>query len=180
MSDTYSGDAMVAVTTDFTVTVNTPACDCSLQPWDDGTGVTSTSPVGSTTNVNLPTPSVSSSAYSSSPAMRACTADSCATTGAFTAVTLADGTALPNWIVASSTALAITPADGTVKASNDWVVIVTYTPTAGSNNPAYTAVTITVSCEITSFAISGAGTTTVAYNVFAPLALIDGSGLTFT
>lgn len=180
MSDTYSGDSMTEITAAFTVTINEPACDCTLQPWDDGTGVTSTSPVGSTTNVSLPTPSVNANAYTSAPAMRSCASNACATTGSFTAVTLADGTALPAWIVSSGTALAITPADGSVKASNDWVVIVTYTPSEGSNNPAYTAVTITVSCEITSFAISGAGTTSVAYDVFAPLALIDGSGLTFT
>jgi hypothetical protein len=65
-------------------------------------------------------------------------------------------------------------------ASNDYVVKVVYTPTAGSNNPAYTAVTITVTCEITSFALSGAGTTSISYSTFGTTAVIDGSGLTFT
>ena len=55
-----------------------------------------------------------------------------------------------------------------------------YTPTEGSSNPSYTAVTITITCEITSFAISGAGTTSVSYNVFYPMTIISGSGLTYT
>lgn len=55
-----------------------------------------------------------------------------------------------------------------------------YTPTAGSSNPTYTAVTITISCEITSWTISGAGSTSIAYSVFSPQTLINGSGLTFT
>ena len=179
VSDDYSS-YVTAVTVDFTVTVNEPACNCALQPWDDGTGVTSTAPVGSTTNVSLPTPSVSANAYTSAPAMRSCTVGSCATTGSFTAVTLTGGTALPSWIVSDGTALAIAPTDGSVKASNDWVVIVTYTPTEGSNNPAYTAVTITVSCEVASFAISGAGTTSFTYATFGALQVIDGSTLVFT
>ena len=114
--------------------------------------------------------------------MRACSANSCATTGSFTTVNLSSGDALPSWITTttSDTVLSITPADGSVKASNDWVVAVIYTPTAGSNNPAYTAVTITVTCEITSFAISGAGTTSISYNVFDPMKIINGSTLVFT
>ena len=95
---------------------------------------------------------------------------------------MADDSALPAWITktTSDTILSIAPTDGSVKASNDWVVKIVYTPTAGSNNPAYTAVTITVTCEIASWAISGAGTTSIAYNVFESTKIIDGSGLTFT
>ena len=93
---------------------------------------------------------------------------------------MTDDSSLPNWIVSDGSSLAITPPDGTVKASNDWVVKVTYTPTEGNSTPTYTAVTITVSCEVTSFAISGAGTTSISYNVFAPLSIIDGSTLVFT
>ena len=93
-----------------------------------------------------------------------------------------DDSALPAWITktTSDTVLSIAPTSGSVKASNDWVVKIVYTPTDGSSNPAYTAVTITVTCEVASFAISGAGTTTISYNVFEPTKIIDGSGLTFT
>ena len=114
--------------------------------------------------------------------MRACSANYCATTGAFTTINMSSGDALPSWITTttSDTVLSIAPTDGSVKASNDWVIAVIYTPTAGSSNPAYTAVTITVTCEITSFAISGAGTTTISYNVFDSMKIIDGSTLVFT
>ena len=114
--------------------------------------------------------------------MRACSANSCATTGSFTAVTLSGGGSLPSWITTttSDTVLSIAPTDGSVKSSNDWVVAVVYTPTAGSNNPAYTAVTITVTCEITSWTVGGAGTTSISYNVFDNAKIIDGSTLTFT
>jgi len=65
-------------------------------------------------------------------------------------------------------------------ASGNWVVSVVYTPTYGSTNPSYTAVTITVTCEITSWAMSGAGTTSHSYSTFQAQKTIDGSGLTFT
>ena len=95
---------------------------------------------------------------------------------------MTDDSALPSWIVSASSAtqIQITPTAGSVMSSNPWVVKVVYTPTAGSNAPAYTAVTITVTCEITSFALSGAGTTSVSYNTFETMKVIDGSTLTFT
>ena len=114
--------------------------------------------------------------------MRACTSGSCGTAGSFTSVTLADGSALPSWITTkeSNTKIDIAPTDGSVKASNDWTVKVVFTPTNGSNNPTYNAVVITVTCEITSFAVSGAGTTSHTYNVFDEMKIIDGSTLTYT
>ena len=114
--------------------------------------------------------------------MRACSANSCATTGSFTTIQLSGGTALPSWITTttSDTVLSIAPTDGSVKASNDWVVVVVYTPTAGSNNPSYTAVTITVTCEITSWTVGGAGTTSISYDIFGDTKIINGSTLTFT
>ena len=89
---------------------------------------------------------------------------------------------MPSWITTttSDTVLSIAPTDGSVKASNDWVVVVVYTPTAGSNNPSYTAVTITVTCEITSWTVGGAGTTSISYDIFGDTKIINGSTLTFT
>lgn len=60
------------------------------------------------------------------------------------------------------------------------MVKVTFTPTEGSTNPTYTAVTITVTCEVTGFTVGNAGTTSIAYNVFEPLKIIDASVLTYT
>ena len=101
VSDDYSSDVS-SITVAFTATVATPACNCALQAWDNGTGVTSSAPVGSTTTVTLALPSVSSGAYTSSPAMRACSANSCATTGSFTSVVMTDDSSLPTWITTAS------------------------------------------------------------------------------
>ena len=138
--------------------------------------------MGSTTTVTLPLPSVNANAYTSGPAMRACTSGSCATTGSFTTIVLTDDSSLPSWITTanSNTELSIAPTSGTVKSSNPWVVKVVYTPTAGSNNPAYTAVTITVTCEITSWSMSGAGSTSISYNVFARTTVIDATTIVYT
>ena len=73
VSNTYSSYITTVYAT-FNVVVSNPACDCTLQPWDNGTGITSTAPVASTTSVILPLPTVSSNAYTSSPAMRSCSA----------------------------------------------------------------------------------------------------------
>ena len=182
VSDTYSGDAMSTVYVNFDVTVNTPACNCDLQPWDDGTTSSQNAAVASTSSLTMALPSVNANAYTSAPAMRSCTSGSCATTGTWTAVTLTDGSALPNWITWSSgaTTISVTPADGTVIASNPWVIKGTYTPTKGSSNPSFNTISITVTCEITSFAVSNEGTTSISYNVFDPTKIIDGSGITYT
>ena len=166
-SSTYSSD-ISSVTTTFSVVIATPACTCAQQTWDVGTGTTSTAPVGSTTSVTLPLPSVSASAYTSTPAMRACSASTCSTAGSFTSVLLSSGAALPSWITTanSSTELSIAPTDGTPMASGNWVIAVVYTPTEGTTNPSYTAVTITVTCEITSWSMSAAGTTSFSYDIF--------------
>ena len=114
--------------------------------------------------------------------MRACSANSCPTTGAFTTVNLTGDVALPNWITtkSSNTKIDIAPTVGSVMASNPWVVTVVFTPTKGSNNPAYTAVTITVTCTVTSFAVSNPGTTSHSYTVFSVMKIIDGKTLTYT
>jgi len=180
-SASYSS-AQTSISMTFTVTVSTPACNCNKMPWTDGTTASETAAVGSTTPITLALPSVSSGAYTSSPAMRACAANSCATTGSFTSITLLNGSALPSWITTtdSNTKLSVAPTDGSVKAQNPWVIKVTYTPTNGSNNPTYSALSLTISCEITSFTLGGQGTSSFTYNVFDPLKIIDASTLTFT
>lgn len=56
---------------------------------------------------------------------------------------------------------------------------VIWTPTEGSNTPTYTAVQITVTCEITSFTVSGTPSNQ-AYDIWDPLKTIDLTGVTFT
>lgn len=102
VSDSYSSD-MSAITVSFTATVNTPACNCNLQTWDAGTGITSNAPVGSTTTVTLPTASVAADAYTSSPAMRACSANACSTGGSITSVVMSDDSAIDgSWMATAN------------------------------------------------------------------------------
>ena len=72
--------------------------------------------------------------------MRACAANSCATSGTYTTVTMNDDSSLLSWIVFDSTnALTITPPQGNLQANNPYEVKVVYTPTEGSNTPTYLA-----------------------------------------
>ena len=80
--------------------------------------------------------------------------DSCAITGTFTSVTLDDDSPLPSWISHSNGELTLEPTTGSVMADNPYNIKIVWTPDKGSNVPTYTAVAITVTCEITSFTVS--------------------------
>ena len=105
----------------------------------------------------LPTATPTAGAYTSSAGMRACSAAACSTAGTFSDVKLSSGAALPGWITWPSSGnnneISVLPTDYNVMTSNDWVISVTWTPTEGENAPVYTAITITVTCEITSFTV---------------------------
>jgi hypothetical protein len=96
---------------------------------------------------------------------------------------MSDDTSLPGWISwtsgGSHLSLSVNPADGSVKASNPWVIKVVYTPTNGSSNPTYNAVSITIECEVASFAVSGTPGTQ-AYTVFDAQTIFDLSAMVYT
>ena len=73
--------------------------------------------------------------------------------------------ALESWISHSSGVLTIAPTSGSLQASNTWDVKVTWTPDYGQAAVTYTALQITVTCEITSFTISNTPANQ-AYNIF--------------
>jgi len=117
--------------------------------------------------------------------MRSCPVDSCEKTGSITAITLTDGSSLPSWITTKTdsngpTIISFAPTSGSVKSGNPWVIKVTYTPTEGLSNPTYTAVILTVTCEISSITILGDNATNVDYTVSDPKSVIYGSGINFT
>jgi hypothetical protein len=180
VSDDYSS-YMPAVYVNFNIIVNKPPCNCNLQPWTSPSGITGTTAVPTPKDVSINIPTVSSNAYTSSPAMRSCTVGSCATTGSVTAITLTDNSSLPSWISTKSggTIISFAPTSGSVKSGNPWIIKATYTPTNG-NIITYTAVTFTVTCEIASITISGGSTTSVDYTVSDSEKVIDGTSLTFT
>ena len=143
----------------FDVVVSAPGCDCNQQPFDDASLATVSAAVDSSTSHTFTLPAPSANAYDANPAMRACQVASttCATSGSFGTVTLADDSALPAWITFDGTdALTIAPTDGALQASNPYSIKLVWTPTNGGNNPTYTALDITVTCEVTSFTVSGA------------------------
>lgn len=93
---------------------------------------------------------------------------------------MANGDALPGWIVWDNTdGLTITPTDGSLMASNPYSIAVVYTPTDGANNPAYTVLDITVTCDVTQFAMTNAPADDT-YTIFDTLKVIRLDGVTFT
>ena len=99
--------------------------------------------------------------------MRQCQVDgtTCATTGTYSTVVMSSDAALESWISHSSGVLTIAPTSGSLQASNTWDVKVTWTPDYGQAAVTYTALQITVTCEITSFTISNTPANQ-AYNIF--------------
>jgi hypothetical protein len=111
--------------------------------------------------------------------MRACVVDSCAKTGTFTSVTLDDDSPLPTWISHSNGELTVDPASGSVMADNPYNIKIAWTPDKGSNVPSYTAVEITVTCEITSFEVSDLPAD-VTYSIWDDKQVVDLTGVTYT
>jgi hypothetical protein len=168
-----------AISVNFDIVVGTPTCNCNEQPWDNGSLATTTANVAISSTYTITAPSPNAGAYSATPAMRACAANACATTGTFTTVTMADDSALPAWITHSAGVLTILAPDGSVKASNPWTIKIVYTPTEGSNTPTYDAVAITIDCEITSFTTSNTPANQ-AYTIWDALKVVNLSGVTYT
>lgn len=129
-------------------------------------------------------PSRTTDYLSANPVMRVC-ADTCDATGVFTTVTLADDSALPAWITwSASTSLVIAPTDGTALANSPYTLKYVYTPVDGflvdgSSLPTYSGLTLTVTCDVTSFT-TGNTPSTQAYNIFDDLKMIPLTGVTFT
>ena len=176
-----------SVSISFTITVATPTCDCNLIPWADGTvssetaGIKATAQLASTV-FTLTAPSQATNAYDTAPATRSCTTNQCATTGSFTAAALADGSSLPSWLTFSSGSgtITFTGTDGAIMASNPWVIKVFYVPTEGANNPNYNAISLTVTCEVTSVTV-GNNPSDGTYTIFTDSTKIfDLTSVTFT
>ena len=151
-------------------------------PWDTRAADTIDAPVGTgATTYTFTDPTPTASAYDATPAMRACQSGgtTCAVTGTYTAVTMDDDSSLLSWITLSGTTLSLEPTDGALRAANPYNVKVTFTPDFGSNAPTYTALVITVTCEITSFTVAGAPSTQT-YDIFSPTKTVDLTGITFT
>ena len=133
--------------------------------------------VGTPQSPTIPVPTADTSARSSNTAFDKCYlsgSTDCAETGSFSAsdVTYDDGTpsgtTLPSWITFSSTGnkvqtITVSPTDGTHTGDHNIKVIFdsTYGP-----NPDYTALTITVTCQVTSVAPPAAPTTNLEYIVY--------------
>ena len=91
-------------------------------------------------------------------------------------------TTLPSWITFTSSTtttqtVSINPTDGTVKGTHSLIAV--FNPTNGVDKT-FTALTFTVGCEITSFAVTGAPASNPTYNVFTQRSIINLTGLTYT
>ena len=191
--DDYTSDNRESYT-QVNIVINEVTCDCSAMAWDDPTsGVTVSSVIlagtGSSTQT-LAVPGSNTDARTSNTAFDKCFIDSdssndCATTGAFDSLTWDDGTGattLPSWITFTSSGsttqtVSITPTDGTVKGTHNLIAV--FNPTNGSDKT-FTALTFTVGCEITSFAVSGEPGSNPTYDVFTQRSIINLTGITYT
>ena len=82
---------------------------------------------------------------------------------------LSDGSALPSWVTFTSTGnkvqtISLAPADGTAIGTH--TIKVVFDPTNGSD-VSYSALTVTVTCQVTSVTAPAAPTTNLQYYVFA-------------
>ena len=133
------------------------------------------------------------SARSTNAAFDKCYIDSdssndCAETGAYDSLTWDDGTGattLPSWITFTSSGsttqtVSINPPDGTVVGTHSLIAV--FNPTNGSDKT-FTALTFTVTCEVTSWTVPSAPTTgggfDLSYAVFETPLTIDVSTLSY-
>ena len=169
--------------TALTVTVEQAACDCSLLAWDTPAATHLTVAVAGTDAPLVPLPTADTATPSAIyPTFQKCdqAGTPCAETGLFSwqDITLADGSALPGWITYSSTGnqvqtIGIAPTDGThTNAGEVWTIIAHFRPTWGPDTT-YTAFVLTVTCEVTSWAVPAAPTTGLDYLVWARATTID-------
>lgn len=132
-------------------------------------------------------PESNTSARSTNAGFDKCYLDSadCAVTGAFDSLQWDDGTgaaSLPGWITFTTSGtttqtISINPTDGTMIGTHS--IVATFNPTNGADK-VYTALTFTVSCEVTSFAVSGEPGSNPTYDVFTQRSIINLTGVTYT
>ena len=177
----------------FNVVVTSASCDCSALAWTDPTSGVSGGSIAagvSAQSKTLAVPVASTAARSTNTAFDKCylsgTTD-CAETGAYDSLQWDDGTGattLPSWITFSSSGttsqtVSINPPDGTVVGSHSLIAV--FNPTNG-NDYTFTALTFTVTCEVTSWTKPSAPASPaydLSYAVFETPLQIDVAPLTY-
>jgi len=174
------------------IVISQTGCNCAALAWDDPTSGIDvgaiTAGVASVSKTLAP-PTANTAARSTNAAFDKCylTSADCATTGAYDSVTWDDGTgavALPSWITFTSVSnivqtVAINPPDGTVVGSHSLIAV--FNPTNG-NDKTYTALTFTITCQVTSWTVPSAPTSPtfdLSYAVFEAPLPIDISTLAY-
>ena len=167
-------------------------CDCSALLWTNPSSTTVNLAVGSTDTPSFPLPTADTSNTATNNAFAKCYAGAsppgCASTGSFSSSDIklddgtASGTSLPSWMTftssgTSSQTLSLAPTDGTALGTHNIKVI--FTSTYGPN-PDYTALTIVISCQVTSITQPAAPTTNLSYNVYDATITHDFTSATYT
>ena len=141
--------------------INEATCDCTALLWTNPSTTAVTVAVASTATPTFPTPIQDTTNRSTNAAFDKCFIGSntgCASTGSFPAATVLyddgspSGTTLPSWITYSDASsatqtISLAPIDGTATGTHN--IFVVFDSTYGPN-PNYTALTITVTCQVTS------------------------------
>jgi hypothetical protein len=163
--------------TPFTVTLNAPSCDCTAMLWTNPTAKTVTAPGAATTSETFPLPVQDTTNKATNGAFAKCFlsgGSGCASTGTFPIASVKyddnspSGIALPSWFVITQAsdnnqAIQIKPTAASHIGTHKIKVVFdsTYGP-----NPNYQALTITVTCVVTSITQPAAPTTNLSYTVY--------------
>ena len=145
--------------------MQTPPCDCTQLTFDSPTALTESVGVSLSETFTLTELTINAASKNLNPATRAC-GDICTTTGTITSVTVNSGAA-PAWITQTGYDITVAPDSSSLMEDNDYTVSVEWTPDSTgtiAGAVTYDAITVTVTCEVTSITLSALDPKT--YNTF--------------
>lgn len=182
LKTTLTNFAAPAVFSSITITIGATTCDCQLLTWN-AAPATATQTIAivspaTGTSITLNTCSVNTASKSASPPIRKCYLNSgtCAETSTYTLTANKNGGAfgaLPAFIVQTTTTNAITVTPSGPSDVGVWIVHAVQVTASGAD-PSYNAITITITCAITSLTNPTApNLSTRTYNVWSAQKVID-------
>ena len=166
--DDWSGNS--GSTSTISVTMNPASCSCSAMAWTAPSITTATVNVDASATPSVPAPASDDSAKTTNIAFGTCFESGgggCTTTGSYGSgsIVQTDGSALPSWITWNHSSQVLTVAPDNPSYVGTWYLKGTYSPATGSAS-AFSVVTITVQCVVTSMTRPSNPTSNLAYNVW--------------
>jgi len=182
LKTTLTNFSAAAVYSSITITIGATTCNCQLLTWNAApTTATQTLAVSSpatATPITLIIATANAASKSASPPIRKCYLNSgtCDESATYTLTANKNGGsfgALPSFIVQATTTNGVTVTPAGPTDVGVWTIHAVQNTASGAD-PSYNAITITVTCAITSFTSPTApNLSTRTYNVWSPKRVID-------